>query len=452
MFDQLTQKITGIFDGLGKSGLLREADIDDALSQLRLSLLEADVALDTVKEVVERTRAFAMQADILRSVTPTQQITKYLYDILVEMLGRQGSDLTFTGVPPHVVMMLGLQGSGKTTSTVKLACYARNKHGKNPLVASLDIYRPAAFEQLQTFSAAQNITCLPKAVMGETVPQIAKRAINAAKLGGHDVVFLDMAGRNHIDDALMLELSKVKNIAKPTESLLVADAMTGQDAVNIAQNFDKQISITGIILTRMDGDARGGAALSMHHVTGKPIKFIGVGEKADALELFQPERIAGRILGQGDIVSLVEKAQEQSDEDENQKLAKKIAKGKFDMNDLASQLQQMSKMGGLSKIMDMLPGAMNKMPVKKLDDTLIKRQVAIISSMTKKERRKPDLIHASRKKRIAAGSGTSVQEVNKLMKQFLTMSKMMKRVAGGKIPPDVMRMLSSNGGGMPPKF
>ncbi|MCH9852237.1 MAG: signal recognition particle protein, partial [Alphaproteobacteria bacterium] len=257
---------------------------------------------------------------------------------------------------------------------------------------------------------------------------------------------------NHIDDALMLELSKVKNIAKPTESLLVADAMTGQDAVNIAQNFDKQISITGIILTRMDGDARGGAALSMHHVTGKPIKFIGVGEKADALELFQPERIAGRILGQGDIVSLVEKAQEQSDEDENQKLAKKIAKGKFDMNDLSTQLQQMSKMGGLSKIMDMLPGAMNKMPVKKLDDTLIKRQVAIISSMTKKERRKPDLIHASRKKRIAAGSGTSVQEVNKLMKQFLTMSKMMKRVAGGKIPPDVMRMLSSTGGGMPPKF
>ena len=211
MFDQLTQKITGIFDGLGKSGLLREADIDEALSQLRLSLLEADVALDTVKEVVTRTRDFAMQADILRSVTPTQQITKYLYDILVEMLGKQGSDLSFAGVPPHVVMMLGLQGSGKTTSTVKLALYARNKHGKNPLVASLDIYRPAAFEQLQTFAATQNITCLPKAVMGETVPQIAKRAINAAKLGGHDVLFLDMAGRNHIDDALMLELSQVKN-------------------------------------------------------------------------------------------------------------------------------------------------------------------------------------------------------------------------------------------------
>ncbi len=450
MFEQLTDKITSIFDGLGRSGLLRESDIDDALAQLRLSLLEADVALETTKALIERTREFATQSEILRSVTPTQQIIKHLHDMLVEMLGKEGQPLNFTGVPPHVVMMVGLQGSGKTTSTVKLACYARNKHEKNPLVASLDIYRPAAFEQLQEFASKQNIACLSKAVMGETVPQIAKRAINAAKLGGHDVLFLDMAGRTHIDDALMLELAQTKNIAKPNESLLVADAMTGQDAVNIAKNFDERISISGIILTRMDGDARGGAALSMHHVTGKPIKFIGTGEKADALELFQPERIAGRILGQGDIVSLVEQAQANSDEQENQKLAKKIAKGKFDMSDLSTQLQQMSKMGGLSKIMDMLPGAMNKMPVKQMDETLLKRQIAIISSMTKKEKRNPTIIHASRKKRIATGSGTTVQEINKLMKQFLTMSKMMKRVAGGKVPPDVMRMLS--GGAMPPNF
>lgn len=451
MFQNLTEKITSIIGGLGKTGLLRESDIDHALSELRLSLLDADVALSTTKELIERTREFAIQSEVLQSVSPAQQITKYLYDILLDMLGKEGQTLNFSGVAPHVIMLVGLQGSGKTTSTVKLARHIAKQHDKNPLLASLDIYRPAAFEQLKDLAGQENLPCLPKAVMGEMPAQIAKRAINAAKSGGHDVVFLDMAGRNHIDEALMLELAQVKNIAKPSEILLVADAMTGQDAVNIAQNFNDRIELSGIILTRMDGDARGGAALSMHHVTGCPIKFIGTGEKPDALEAFKPERIAGRIVGQGDIVSLVEKAQEQSDSAENEKLAKKIAKGKFDMNDLAGQLQQMRKMGGLSKIMDLLPGAMSKMPMKQLDEKLLKQQEAIIGSMTKNERRNPNILHASRKKRIAMGSGTQVQDVNKLIKQFLTMSKMMKRVKQGKIPPDVMQMLSPTGG-QPPQI
>ncbi len=448
MFETLTQKITQVFDNLQKRGVLRPEDVDVALKQLRFSLLEADVALPVVEEVIQRTREFSLGAELLRSVTPVAQITKYLHEILVEMLGHE-TGLNLSAVPPIVVMMVGLQGSGKTTSTVKLARYLQKREDKNPLVASLDVYRPAASEQLQEFGTSHQIACLP-AQIGESVVNIAKRALQVARMGGHDVLFLDMAGRNHIDNELMLELAQINKLARPQEILLVADALTGQDAVNIAQSFQERLKLTGIILTRMDGDSRGGAALSMHHVTGCPIKFIGTGEKVDALESFQPQRVAGRILGQGDLVSLVEKIQAETDADEAEKLAKKIEKGRFDLNDLATQLKQMRKMGGLSKIKDLLPG-MGKTPMKNIDTEMLKRQEAIISSMTRQERKKPSMIHASRKKRIATGSGTSVQEINKLLKQFMTMSKMMKRVSGGKsLPPEMAQMLS--GGNLPRQF
>ena len=451
MFETLTEKVGNIFAGLQKKGLLREDDIDKALSDLRLDLLEADVALAVVNIIIDRTRDYAKGEAVLKSVSPAMQITKYLHDVLVEMLGSKTATLNLGGVAPHIIMMVGLQGSGKTTSTVKLARYLTKQFAHKPLVASLDIYRPAAKDQLQEFADKNAIACLP-AQENEAVDKIAKRAIEAAKFGGHDVLFLDMAGRTQIDDALMLELAQVKTLAKPQEILLVGDAMTGQEAVNIAKGFHERLKLTGIILSRMDGDARGGAALSMHHITGCAIKFIGTGEQADALELFQPERVAGRILGKGDMVSLVEKLQSESDTEQMEKTAEKIKKGRFDFDDMAQQLKQMQKMGGLGKIMDMMPGAAaSKMPMKNIDNAMFKKQEAIIGSMTKQERKNPQIIHASRKKRIAAGSGTQVQDINKLIKQFMTMAKMMKRVSMGKnLPPEMMQMM--DGKGLPPQF
>ena len=431
MFDSLQERLSGVFDKLTRRGALSEADVSAALREVRVALLEADVALPVVKDFVEGVREKAVGQEVLRSVTPGQMVIKIVHDHLVETLGQESVGIDLKATAPVGIMLVGLQGSGKTTSCAKIARRLQEREKKKVLMASLDVRRPAAQEQLKVLGEQAGVMTLP-IVPGEPPVAIAKRAMQSGALEGYDVVMLDTAGRLAIDEELMAEVAAVRDAAKPHESLLVADAMTGQDAVTVAGAFKEQVGLTGIVLTRVDGDARGGAALSMRAVTGCPIKLIGVGEKLDALEGFHPDRVASRILGMGDVVSLVEKAAETIEQDEAEKLAKKLQKGTFDLDDFAKQLQQMQKMGGLSSLMGMLPGMsgaqMQQLKKAKLDDGMVKRQLAVLSSMTPKERRKPEIIKASRKQRIAKGSGTTVQEVNKLLKQHKDATRVMKRV------------------------
>jgi len=431
MFDSLQERLSGVFDKLTRRGALSEADVNEALREVRVALLEADVALPVVKDFVDGVREKAVGQEVLRSVTPGQMVVKIVHDHLVETLGTESVGIDLRATAPVGIMLVGLQGSGKTTSCAKIAKRLQEREKKKVLMASLDVRRPAAQEQLKVLGEQALVATLP-IVPGEPPVAIAKRAMQTGALQGYDVVMLDTAGRLAIDEELMAEVAAVRDAAKPHESLLVADAMTGQDAVNVATAFKDRVGLTGIVLTRVDGDARGGAALSMRAVTGCPIKLIGVGEKLDALEGFHPDRVASRILGMGDVVSLVEKAAETIEAEEAEKLAKKLQKGTFDLDDFAKQLQQMQKMGGLSSLMGMLPGMnsaqMQQIKKAKLDDGVVKRQLAVLSSMTPKERKHPDLIKASRKQRIAAGSGTSVQDVNKLLKQHKDATRIMKRV------------------------
>ncbi len=430
MFDTLTERLGDIFERLRRRGALSEVDVSAALRELRVALLEADVALPVVKKLLEDVTEKATGAEILRSVTPGQMVIKLVHDHLVEMLGGETVGLNLAAPPPMAIMMVGLQGSGKTTTTAKIGKRLQEKEKKKVLMASLDVARPAAQEQLKTLGEQAGVATLP-IVAGQQPVDIASRAMQAARLGGFDVVMLDTAGRLHVDEQLMNEMSAVRDSTGPVETLLVADAMTGQDAVNVAEGFHERVNLTGIVLTRVDGDARGGAALSMRATTGQPIKLIGVGEGLDALEEFHPDRIASRILGMGDVVSLVEKAAESIEQEEAERLARKMQKGNMDLDDMAAQLRQMRKMGGLSGLMTLLPGVskvQQQMAESKIDPRLLIRQEAIISSMTPKERKNPKIIQASRKRRIAAGSGNSVSDVNKLLKQHLMMAKMMKKV------------------------
>ncbi len=431
MFDALSDKLTGIFDGLRKRGALSEGDVTEALREVRLAMLDADVALPVVKDFVAKVRERAIGAEVLSAVSPGQQVAKIVNDVLVEALGGAGAvPLNLASAPPVPILMVGLQGSGKTTTSGKLALRLTSRERRRVLLASLDTQRPAAQLQLAQLAERAGVASLP-IVAGQTPVQIARRAMETGRREGYDVVILDTAGRLSIDQALMNEVREIREATNPVETLLVVDAMTGQDAVQTARAFNDTVGVTGIVLTRMDGDARGGAALSMRQVTGAPIKFSGSGEKIDALEEFHPERVAGRILGLGDIVGLVERASETLDQDEAEKLAKKMMRGVFTLDDYAAQLKQISKMGSISNILGMLPG-MGQMKQKiedaNIDTSVFKRQQAIIGSMTIKERRAPEIIKASRKKRIAAGSGTSVQDINKLLKQFDDMATMMKRM------------------------
>jgi signal recognition particle subunit SRP54 len=462
MFESLGNKLGAIFDRLTRRGALAEGDVNEALREVRVALLEADVALPVVKDFVERVKTRAVGAEVLKSVTPGQQVVKIVHDALVDTLGAEPQPLNLAAQPPAAILMVGLQGSGKTTSAAKIGLHLSKREGKKVLLASLDVRRPAAQEQLRVLGVQAGIATLP-IVPGEPPVAIAKRALNAGRLEAYDVVILDTAGRLHIDDALMAEIKAVKAAATPVETLLVADAMTGQDAVTMAKAFHEAVDVTGIVLTRVDGDARGGAALSMRAVTGRPIKLMGVGEKLDALEPFHGDRIARRILGMGDVVSLVEKAAETIERDQAEKLAAKLAKGRFDLDDLLGQIRQLKKMGGLSGLMGLLPGIgkiKKQMAEANLDESVLKRQEAIILSMTPRERRNPDLIQASRKRRIAAGSGTEVQDVNRLLKQFMDMQRMMKQAkkmgakfgAGGAMPtPEQLEQMQrlQSGQGLP---
>ena len=429
MFDNLSDRLAGVFDKLRGRGALNESDVRSAMREVRVALLEADVALPVARDFVDQATERAVGQEVLRSVTPGQMVVKIVHDQLIETLGSDASELNVDVNPPAVVMMVGLQGSGKTTTTAKLAKRLTEKERKKVLMASLDVARPAAQEQLAVLGRQDNVE--PVAVVaGQQPVEIAMRAIQAARLQAYDVVLLDTAGRLHVDTQLMAEMKAVADASQPTETLLVVDSLTGQDAVNVAKGFAADVDLTGVILTRLDGDARGGAALSMRAVTGKPIKFAGVGEGLDALEAFHPERIAGRILGMGDVVSLVEKAAETIKMDEAEKLAAKMAKGKFDLDDLRSQIQQMQRMGGLGALASMMPGmkGMKGAMDKAQDSKALVHLEAMMSSMTARERAKPELINAKRKIRIAKGSGTTVQEVNKLLKMHQEMSTMMKRL------------------------
>ena len=432
MFEALSDKLSGVFDRLRTRGALNEADITEALREVRLALLDADVALPVVRDFVAKVRERAVGSEVLTSVTPGQQVVKIVNDVMIEALGGEGAvPINLNAVAPVPILMVGLQGSGKTTTSGKIALRFKDRLRRRVLLASLDTQRPAAQLQLAQLAVQAGVPSLP-IVAGQTPVQIAHRAMDTARREGFDIVILDTAGRLSIDQELMDEVRQVRAATNPAETLLVVDAMTGQDAVNTARAFNDALSITGIVLTRMDGDARGGAALSMRAITGAPIKLIGVGEKQDALEDFHPERVAGRILGMGDIVGLVERATDTIDQAEAEKLAARMMKGKFDLEDYASQLRQISKMGSMSSILGMLPGVgkmKQQLEGADLDTKVLKRQAAIISSMTTKEKRQPDIIKASRKKRIAAGSGTSVQEVNRLLKQFDDMSSMMKKMS-----------------------
>ncbi|MBM09835.1 MAG: signal recognition particle protein [Magnetovibrio sp.] len=436
MFDSLSDKLSVILEALTKRGALKEADVEDALEKVRVALLDADVAIKVVKDFISSVREKAIGQNILKSVTPGQMVVKIVHDELTTILSggdELDTSINLSSTPPVTMLMIGLQGSGKTTTTAKLASLLTRRENKKVLLSSLDIYRPAAQQQLAVLAEQINVRCLDL-ILGEQPIAITKRALQTAQLEGFDVLILDTAGRLHIDDTLMQEVASIRDVAKPTETLLVADAMTGQDAVNSAREFNEKIGITGIALTRVDGDARGGAALSMRAVTGQPIKFIGTGEKTDAIEEFNAERIAGSILGMGDIIGLVEKAQQVVDEEDAERITKKMLRGQFTLEDMAEQLRQVKKMGSLEGLLSMLPGAQK---VKKqisdhnLNDGMISRQEAIILSMTLAERRNPKILNGSRRRRIASGSGTSVQDVNRLLKQFKQVSSMMKK-AGKK--------------------
>jgi signal recognition particle subunit SRP54 len=480
MFDSLSDRLGGVFDRLRGRGALTEADVRAAMREVRVALLEADVALPVARDFVDKITEQAVGQQVLRSITPGQQVVKIVHDGLVEMLGADESELNLGVTPPAVVMMVGLQGSGKTTTTAKLAKRLTSGQGgrdrKKVLMASLDVNRPAAQEQLAILGEQTEVATLP-IVQGQQPVDIARRAIQAAKLQGFDVLMLDTAGRLHVDQALMDEMKAVADVANPAEILLVVDSLTGQDAVNVATNFSAQVPLTGVVLTRMDGDARGGAALSMRAVTGRPIKFAGTGEKLDALELFHPQRVAQRILGMGDVVSLVERAAESIDAEEADKLAKKMAKGQFDMNDLRSQLNQMRRMGGLGALAGMLPGlkkAQAAMANSGANDKTLVHLDAMIGSMTPKERERPALINAKRKIRIAKGAGRTVQDVNRLLKMHQEMEGAMKKIrkmgglkglakmfgggglegmlGGGGAPPAGMPGLGGNMPNLPPGF
>jgi signal recognition particle subunit SRP54 len=453
LFDNLSEKLGGILDRLTGRGSLSEADVDAAMREVRRALLEADVSLDVVRSFTDRVREQAVGATVVKSVTPGQMVVKIVHDELVATLGADGQTIDLNAVPPVAIMMVGLQGSGKTTTTAKLARRLTQRDKRKVLMASLDVYRPAAMEQLAVLGRDLDIQTLP-IVAGQKPPQIARRALEAAKLGGYDVVLLDTAGRTTLDEEMMSEAAEIKATANPHEVLLVADSLTGQDAVNLARSFDQRVGLTGIVLTRVDGDGRGGAALSMRAVTGKPIKLIGTGEKTDALEDFHPSRIAGRILGMGDVVSLVEKAAANIDAEKAARTAERMRKGQFDLTDMREQLLQMANMGGISGLMGMMPGIAkmkNQIANAGIDDKIIKRQVAVIDSMTRQERKNPDILKASRKKRIAAGAGLEVQEVNKLLKMHRNMADMMKAMGSGKRGPmaGIAQAMGFGGGGMP---
>ena len=431
MFDSLSDRLGGVFDKLRGRGALKEQDVRDAMREVRIALLEADVALPVVRRFVDQVTEKAIGQSVLRSVTPGQQIVKIVNDALVEMLGGDTTpELDLNAAPPVVIMMVGLQGSGKTTSTAKISKFLKDKQGKKVLMASLDVNRPAAQEQLKVLGEQVGVATLP-IIAGQQPTEIATRALQSAKLQAVDVLLLDTAGRLHVDQQLMDEMKAVSAISSPRETLLVVDSLTGQDAVNVAQSFSGEVDLTGVVLTRMDGDARGGAALSMRAVTGKPIKFAGTGEKPEAIEIFHPSRVANRILGMGDVVSLVEKAAESVKVEEAEALAKRMEQGKFDMNDLRMQLKQMQNMGGLGMLANMMPGmkkAKAAMAASNMDDKVLVRMDAIIGSMTPKERTNPALLNAKRKIRVAKGSGTQVQDINKLIKMHQEMSKAMKQI------------------------
>ncbi|WP_300533873.1 signal recognition particle protein [Sphingosinicella sp.] len=451
MFESLSERLGGVFDRLRGRGALTEADVRAAMREVRVALLEADVALPVAKSFIDKVTERAVGAEVTRSVTPGQQVVKIVHDELAAMLGGDAEGLELDVTPPAIIMMVGLQGSGKTTTTAKIAKRLKERDRKKVLMASLDVNRPAAQEQLRVLGEQTEVATLP-VIAGQQPVDIARRAMQAAKLQGFDVLMLDTAGRLHVDAALMAEMQSVAAVAVPQEILLVVDALTGQDAVNVAENFSKQVDLTGVVLTRMDGDARGGAALSMRHVTGKPIKFVGVGEKLDALDAFDPQRVAGRILGMGDVVSLVEKAAATIEQEDAERMAAKLAKGQFDMNDLRSQLQQMKKMGGMAGLIGMLPG-MGKLAAQAekagADDKLLGRMEAVILSMTPKERGKPELLNAKRKIRIANGAGTTVQEVNKLLKMHQEMSTAMKKIRKMGGMKGLAGLMGKMGGGLP---
>lgn len=464
MFEALSDKLTAVFNKITSRGVLSEDDINTAMREIRIALLEADVALPVVKEFIAQVKEQAIGEKVVRSIQPGQMVIKIVHDELVKILGEEASGLNLNAVPPVCVLMVGLQGSGKTTSAAKIANRLKNKNKKKVLLVSLDIYRPAAQEQLAQLGRQINIESL-EIVKGEKPAATTRRAIDYAKKGGFDVIILDSAGRLHIDQELMDEVVEVKKIANPAEVLLVADAMIGQDACTVAKEFKEQVGVTGLVLTRIDGSARAGAALSMKMVAGVPIKYLGTGEKIEEFEEFYPDRLAGRILGQGDVVSLVEKAIEKVDHQEAEQLAAKMMKGKFDLDDMLSQLRQVQKLGSLGSLMGMIPGLSkfkNQIENAGIGDNLIKKQEAIILSMTKTERRNPDIIKASRKKRIAAGSGVEVHEVNKLLKSYEQMAGMMKkmgRMGGMKnmLNPAMLKNLPMGGGfpmpgGKGPKF
>ena len=429
MFDSLTSRLSEVFGHLTSRGVLTSTDVEKALREVRIALLEADVALAVVKNFVDQVKERAIGVEVLNSVTPGQMVIKIVHENLVKMLGSELVPITLNANPPSVIMLVGLQGSGKTTTAAKLAFRFKNQQNKKALLASLDINRPAAQEQLAVLGREAEVNTLPT-VQGQLPIAIAERALQAARLGGHDLLILDTAGRLHVDDGLMSELDQLASLTQPTETLLVTDSLMGQDAVKIAEGFQKRISLTGLVLTRIDGDGRGGAALSMRAVTGCPIKLMGVGEKLEALEDFHPERIASRILGMGDVISLVEKAQATLEQEEAEQLATKLSKGQFDFDDLALQIGQIRKMGGMDGMLALLPGIgkiKKQMAAGKIDEHQLLWQEAIIRSMTPGERQNARLLNSSRKRRIAAGSGTSVQDINRLIKQQKDMTTMMKR-------------------------
>ncbi len=453
MFETLSDRLSGVLDRLTRQGALSEADVKTALREVRTALLEADVSLPVARDFVARVEAKATGQAVTRSVTPGQQVVKIVHDELIRVLTGEGDPGALKiDNPPAPILMVGLQGSGKTTTTAKLAKRLRDRDGKRVLMASLDTNRPAAMEQLAILGTQIGVDTLP-IVKGETPVQIARRAKTQASLGGYDVYMLDTAGRLHIDAELIAQAAEVRDVTKPRETLLVVDGLTGQDAVNVATEFDAKIGVTGVVLTRMDGDGRGGAALSMRAVTGKPIRFVGLGERMDAIETFEPGRIAGRILGMGDIVALVEKAQETFEAEQAERMMKRFQKGQFNLNDLRGQLEQMQKMGGMEGIMGMMPGMAKmkgQMSEAGMDDGVLRRQVALIGSMTKMERANPQVLQASRKKRIAAGAGLEVSELNRLLKMHRQMADVMKKMGrmGGK---GLMRQMGGllGKGGMP---
>jgi signal recognition particle subunit SRP54 len=452
LFDSLSERLGGILDRLTRRGALSEADVDAALREVRRALLEADVALDVVRSFVDEVKKHAVGIAVIKSVTPGQMVVKIVHDQLIATLGATADPIDLNAPAPVGIMMVGLQGSGKTTTTAKVARRLTEQGRRKVLMASLDTRRPAAMEQLAILGQQVTVDTLP-IVAGQTPPQIARRAMEAGRLGGFDVVMLDTAGRTTLDEEMMAEAAAVKQAAGPHEVLLVADALTGQDAVNLARSFNERVGLTGIVLTRVDGDGRGGAALSMRSVTGKPIKLIGTGEKLDALEDFDPSRIAGRILGMGDIVSLVEKAAATIDAEKAARVAEKMRKGAFDLGDLREQLVQMQNMGGIGGLMGMMPGIAkmkNQIANAGLDEKILKRQMAIIDSMTPKERRNPDVLKASRKRRIAEGSGTKPEDINRLLKMHRGMADMMKAMSGAKRGPMAgLAQMMGFGGGMP---